>query len=312
MLVNINIKTFDNVKKGDIISVESTIPKTSSDTFKGIFVDGFESIRPLVSCQEINYNEPVNIYMIGDSLMCAYASDRYPQYGWGEVLKNSVDKNAAVLYNEAVSGESSKSFYYTYFKKNVLNKLKGGDYVILSMCHNDEAGNLNPEKTFTYTDEDGTSHTEKKGTSIDEYKEMLGKYADEISAKGATLVFVTGPNTGRKLYAHQDNGSYPEAMKEVAAAKKCECVDLYNIHNDYIKSVNSNSVAESVRRDMFLYQLVDQGVLTEAGRSHHANANVKNNDSDLTHFSYRGASMLADWVVTAIKNSKSDLKNYLK
>ena len=63
---------------------------------------------------------------------------------------------------------------------------------------------------------------------------------------------------------------------------------------------------------MFLYQLVDQGVLTETGRSHHANANVKNNDSDLTHFSYRGASMLADWVVTAIKNSESDLKNYLK
>ena len=312
MLVNINIKTFDNVKKGDIISAERTIPKTSSDTFKGIFVDGFESIRPLVSCQEINYNEPVNIYMIGDSLMCAYASDRYPQYGWGEVLKNSVDKNTAALYNEAVSGESSKSFYYIYFKKNILNKLKRGDYVILSMCHNDEAGNLNPEKTFTYTDEDGVSHTEKKGTSIDEYKEMLGKYADEISAKGATLVYVTGPNTGRKLYAHQDNGSYPEAMKEVAAAKNCECVDLYNIHNDYIKSVNSNSVAESVRRDMFLYQLVDQGVLTETGRSHHANANVKNNDSDLTHFSYRGASMLADWVVTAIKNSESDLKNYLK
>lgn len=339
-----NAEIVDNTKYqvvGDIITYTKRV--AIDDSYSVFALENLENLVPISPAKkEIKYSKPVQLFLLGDSLTTAYNSGRFPQKGWGEVLKTKFDTDKVVVYNEAIGGESTESLlakdYGIDFEGRVLNKLNEGDFVFVSFMHNDRYGG------YKDLNNDGTEES-KYGCTLEEYKANLRTIADKLKEKGAKVVFVINPNTGREFDQHtitppgytstsgawDSSGNWPQGMRDVAAEKGVALIDVYAIHNAYIDSVakseagivsneqylqTGDNVPESIRREMFLYQLVESGVLSAAARANHYNQGIKDSDSDLTHLSQKGAEMVVDWMVDEIKKSTSttlsELNGYIK
>lgn len=346
----VSAEVTDNTKftiSGDVITFTKQV--AAGDKYSVFAFDGFTNLKPLAEAKkEMAYTKPMQIFMLGDSLMCPYNVYSFPQEGWGEVFKQYIDTDRALVYNEAIGGESTTSILAENYGNidfySILDRISEGDYVFVSYLHNDRYGGMKDWNN------DGVDDS-KFGCTLSEYKENLKTIIAKIREKGATPVFVTGPNTGREYNQHvitppgytasttntwDGSGDWPQAMRDVATEKGVALIDLYQIHNAYIDSVAKEEagitgdepylttgagVPESVKREMFLYQLVDRGIITEAARNNHRNNNISGNnngyvDSDLTHFSLKGVQMIAQWVTDAIKASTDStlttLKSYFK
>ena len=77
-----------------------------------------------------------DIFMMGDSTMCDYKSNHYPQEGWGQRLRTFV-KDGVKVHNRAIGGRSTKTFIGGGAFKKALDDAKAGDYAIIAFGHND-------------------------------------------------------------------------------------------------------------------------------------------------------------------------------
>ncbi len=120
-----------------------------------------------------------DLWLAGDSTMCNYAARQYPQQGWGQALAEFM-KNPDELHNWAVGGRSAKSYKSEGRWQKLVDSLKAGDFVIVAFGHND-AAKAKPERHSTPAD----------------YKALMAGFAEDVKAKGATLVFATSiPHSG--------------------------------------------------------------------------------------------------------------------
>ena len=51
-----------------------------------------------------------SIYVVGDSTVCTYKDNAYPQTGWGQVLGYFFDASRVKVNNYAIGGRSSRTF----------------------------------------------------------------------------------------------------------------------------------------------------------------------------------------------------------
>ena len=91
----------------------------------------------LLSSFQIEKNQPVTIYMIGDSTMANKVAERFPETGWGQVFGQFFSDKVKVE-NHAVNGRSSKSFLDEGLWDKVCQQLNPGDYVFIQFGHNDQ------------------------------------------------------------------------------------------------------------------------------------------------------------------------------
>lgn len=66
------------------------------------------------------------------------------------------------------------------------------------------------------------------------------------------------------------------------------------------------------KKKMYLYKLIEQGIITEDQLAKHPNTNLKINGDDLTNLSENGAREIADYVAEQIKTKVPELASYLK
>jgi lysophospholipase L1-like esterase len=151
------------------------------------------------------------IIIASDSTAANYGADRYPQMGWGMVLKCSLDPNVEVV-NLARGGRSTKTFIEEGLWDQLLAQLKPGDTVLIQFGHND----ADTKKIVRFTDPNGA------------YDVNLRRFVTDVRAAKATPVLVTPiarwmRENGQPKDAH---GPYAATIHRVATDLKVPLVDL--------------------------------------------------------------------------------------
>ena len=150
--------------------------------------------------------EAVHIVLVGDSTVSE--TD-----GWGPGFATVLDKDVK-LSNRAKNGRSSSSFVKEGLWKEAL--ALDGDYYLIQFGHNDEPGKPG------------------RSTTVEEYRENMNRYVDEVRAKGAVPVLVTSlvrrqfpdPADPQRLVSSLD--ARAEIVRDIARAKKVPLIELHD------------------------------------------------------------------------------------
>ena len=220
----------------------------------------------------------ITVYLIGDSTLSIKEKKNYPETGWGMPFTQFFDENVKID-NRAMNGRSTRSFIEEKRWEPVVSTLKKGDYVFVQFGHNDEVS------------------TKKTYTTPKEFKATLLKYIKETKAKKAIPILLT-PVARRKFDAdgkvvdtHQE---YAQLVREVAAKNKVLLVDLSAKSMELLQSLG-------VEKSKYLFNHLEAG----------QNPNYPDGKIDDTHFNELGARLMAQLVLTEIKNLNLTLANYI-
>lgn len=228
-----------------------------------------------------NQQEPINIYLVGDSTMADKPLVDNPERGWGQLFPKFFNGNVKIE-NHAKNGRSTKSFIDEGRWDSVMVKAKKGDYVFIQFGHNDAKK------------EDPKRYAEPHTT----YKNNLIKFVTDCRAKGATPILLTSivrrkfDGSGKLIDTH---GEYPSVVREVSKELDVFMIDI-NISSYKLVS----EIGDEPSKALYLY--------VEPGK-YRALPDGKKDD---THFSELGATKMAELVVDGIRDHKIDLVNYLK
>jgi lysophospholipase L1-like esterase len=222
---------------------------------------------------------PQRIVIIGDSTVCDYAANMYPQTGWAQVLKHYFQTGSVTVINHAIGGRSSRSFIEGGRWNTTLATLQKGDILMVQFGHNDR----DFSKAERYTD-------------TTDYKKYLAQYATEARAKGAHPIFVTPMNmntwTGtavREVFTEGAN-NYRAAMIHAAASLKVPVLDLEK------KSKLLMDTMGQAYMSKFHFLGLDAGEYT----------NFPDGISDGTHFQELGALENARMITEEIARQSTD------
>ena len=220
----------------------------------------------------------ITVYLIGDSTLSIKEKKSYPETGWGMPFTRFFDENVKID-NRAMNGRSTRSFIEEKRWEPVVSNLKKGDYVFVQFGHNDEVS------------------TKKTYTTPKEFKANLLKYIKETKAKKAIPILLT-PVARRKFDAdgkvvdtHQE---YAQLVREVAAKNKVLLIDLSAKSMELLQSLG-------VKKSKILFNHLEPG----------QNPNYPDGKIDDTHFNELGARLMAQLVLTEIKNLNLGLVNYI-
>src|SRR4030088_976750 len=83
--------------------------------------------------------EPIIIYLAGDSTMAQKLPEKRPETGWGEALQSFFKEDKVKVENLAQNGRSTKTFIAENRWRDLVSRLKKGDYVFIEFGHNDGA-----------------------------------------------------------------------------------------------------------------------------------------------------------------------------
>ena len=84
------------------------------------------------------------LFIAGDSTAADYGPERYPQMGWGMMLKCAL-KRGVTVRNHAMGGRSTRTFISEGRLDAILAAIKPGDTVLIQFGHND-ANRARPER----------------------------------------------------------------------------------------------------------------------------------------------------------------------
>ncbi|MCR4743920.1 MAG: hypothetical protein K5894_01670 [Lachnospiraceae bacterium] len=236
-------------------------------------------------------NRKINVWIVGDSTVSAFNDNYYmPRYGWGTQLGLYFNDDVNFI-NLAISGTSSKSFRSRENYSKFINGISDGDFLLIGFGHNDEKTG-----SMTFTSADGDMYTEGS------FAESLKKYyIDPAEKAGASVILVTpivrrDPErkyTGDSIHVTK-YGDYAGAIKKLAMEMSLTISDLTSETKDIYLAVDSDDDPDNDS----LYQ--------------HARTGSSPISVDDTHTSLFGAAVNAYLIAKDIRNSDSDLRNYLK
>ena len=154
-------------------------------------------------------NQPV-LFLIGNSTMRngTKGDGSNGQWGWGYYASKYFDGKKIAVENQALGGMSTRTFY-TDLWPAVREALKPGDWVIVSIGHNDNGEFFDQKRARAVipgVDPDtcyiGFNQRTQKQDTVYSYGNYLRKYIHEIRQKGANPVLMS--LTPRDAY--DDNG----------------------------------------------------------------------------------------------------------
>lgn len=226
-------------------------------------------------------DEPITVFIAGDSTAAPKLETKRPETGWGEQLQKRFDEKRVRIDNHAANGRSTRTFIGEGRWQTLVDKVKAGDYVLIQFGHNDES----KEKVDRYT-------------PPDDFRRNLERFVAEVRAKKATPVLLTPVMRRRfdkdgKLY--DVHGEYPDLTRRVAAEQKVALVDMHRMSEKVLVRYGPEE-----SRKLFL-QL-------KAGE----NPNYPQGVEDNTHFSPLGADIMAALAVDGLRELKLGLVKFLK
>jgi rhamnogalacturonan acetylesterase len=284
--------------------------RTASSVALSLVLGGFANSQgvgtpgpplPVPDQTGVQQNAPLNpnlptIFIVGDS-----TARNKADLGWGDHFGHYFDLTKVNVANRAIAGRSARSYMNEGAWDKVLAEMKAGDYVLLQWGHNDGGGTITSDykgrgegKGIGEETADipiatpfATGPLAGKTTeTIHTYGWYNRKYIADIRAKGATpmLLTVTVRNMWPKgadglPHMERDMG-YRDYDIQIAAAEKVPLIDMATVAADKFEMLGVQTTA-------LLFPI------------------------DHTHTSAVGAEMNAASVVTALKNAKSPLVDYL-
>jgi lysophospholipase L1-like esterase len=213
----------------------------------------------------------IKIYLIGDSTMCPYESDRAPLTGWGMPFANFFD-SSVVIDNRAKGGRSTRTFISENRWQPIADSLEEGDYVFIQFGHNDEA------KEEKYRD---------RYTPVPDYKANLAKFIMETRKKHAIPVLITPVSRMRfnkEGMAEPTHVEYSAAVFEVAKQYNTPVIDL-----------------DTKSRELFQKYGVDHAKDLFMQLQPGEHPNYPDGQKDNTHFNEYGARKVAELVLAGIR-----------
>lgn len=245
---------------------------------KRISIVALVSVAALIFCAfTLETRKKIKVYMIGDSTMCNYESDRAPLAGWGMPFANYFD-STVTIDNRARGGRSTRTFISENRWQPIVDNFQEGDYVLIQFGHNDEA------KEEKYKD---------RYTSVPDYKINLIRFITEARSKKAIPVLIT-PVTRMRF---DKEGRIQETHKEYSAA-------VWEIGKQYQTPVID---LDAKSRDLLqAYGPINAKILfMQLDTLEHPN--YPNGQKDNTHFSEYGARKIAEIVLNDIKAQHLEL-----
>ena len=226
-------------------------------------------------------DEPVTVFIAGDSTAANKAENKRPETGWGEQLQKRFDEKRVRIDNHAANGRSTKSFIAEGRWQALLDKVRAGDYVLIQFGHNDES----KDKGDRYT-------------PPEDFRANLTRFVEEVRAKKATPVLLTPVMRRRfdkegKFY--DTHGEYPDLTRRVAAEQHVALIDMHRMSEKVLVKYGPEE-----SRKLFL-QL-------KAGE----NPNYPEGVEDNTHFSPLGADIMAALAADGFREQKLGLAKFLK
>lgn len=224
---------------------------------------------------------PPRIVIASDSTAANYGAERYPQMGWGMVLKCSLDPSVQVV-NLARGGRSTKTFIEEGLWDQLVAQLRSGDTVLIQFGHND----ADTKKMERHTDPNGA------------YDVNLRRFVADVRAAKATPVLVTPIarwmwENGEPKDAH---GPYAATIRRVAKDLEVPLVDL---NGDMMAALKARGALAS--RGLYLfYQPYDQVARYPEGIS------------DDTHINEQGARLAAALVATRLASLKPPISRHVR
>jgi len=177
--------------------------------------------------------------------------------------------------NRAKNGRSTRTFISENLWQPVADNLKEGDYVFIQFGHNDES----KEKGDRYT-------------TPEQYKSNLTKFITETRAKRANPILLT-PVSRRKFKdgkAQETHQEYSPLVIDVATQQNVPLIDLDAKSLELLQKFG-----EEQSKLLFL----------QLAPGEHPNYPEGKNDN--THFNELGARLIAQVVLSEIKNQKIGL-----
>ena len=180
-------------------------------------------------------NQPV-LFLVGNSTMRngTKGNGSNGQWGWGYFANKYFDESKIAVENQALGGMSTRTFY-TDLWPAVREALKPGDWVIVSIGHNDNGEFFDKKRARAVipgVDPDtcyvGFNERTQRQDTVYSYGTYLRKYISEIRAKGANPILMSltprdayDENTGKIVRKPQT-----EWAAYVAAVEGVPFVDL--------------------------------------------------------------------------------------
>ncbi len=224
-------------------------------------------------------DEPLKVYLIGDSTMAIKRPETYPETGWGMPFVHFFD-STVVVDNRAQNGRSSRTFIEEGRWEPVVSALKPGDFVFIQFGHNDEIP------------------TKKSATTKEQFKNYLIKYVSDTKSKKAQPVLLTSmarrkfDENGKIVGTHDE---YAQIVREVAKETKTPFIDM---------DVKSQKLLQDLGPDksalLFNHLLPGE------------HPNYPKGKIDDTHFNELGARLMAQIVLSEIKRLDLDLKTRIR
>lgn len=225
----------------------------------------------------------LTVYIASDSTASTYTNSAIHQGGWGQFLQANLDPKAKVD-NRAIGGRTARRFIDEGYLDKILQVIKPGDYLLVQFGTND--GN----QTATYT-LNGQTIPYYLAPATD-FKTWMTKYVVAARDKMANPVFVTPPPrrscTGDSHSFGNGLAGYATAMKEMGAAQSVPVVDLNQKTLTYLNMIGCVAAGT----DFFLVN---------------ADGSV-----DGTHFQEKGATLMAGFVASGLRELNFGLSPYVK
>jgi lysophospholipase L1-like esterase len=222
--------------------------------------------------------KPVKVWLIGDSTMCLYSTDRAPLTGWGMPFTVFFDSSVKVE-NRARGGRSTRTFISELRWKEVEAGLKPGDYVLIQFGHNDEA------KEERYKD---------RYTPVPDYKSNLGLFIRETRNKKAIPVLITPVSRlrfNKEGKMQETHAEYSAAVLEVGREMHVPVIDL-----------------DRKSRELFDQYGPEQSRLLFMQLAPGEHPNYPEGQKDNTHFNEYGARKISELVLKGIRELDLELK----
>ena len=219
---------------------------------------------------------PVSLYLAGDSTIAQKLVTRRPETGWGEMLQQHFDIDRVRVQNHARNGRSTRTFISEGRWQAIVDALRPGDYVFIQFGHNDAAA----DRVDRYT-------------PPADYRANLARFVAEARAKGANPVLMT-PVMRRRFdengVFYDAHGEYPDLVRSVAAELRVPLIDMHRSSETVIRAYGAEP-----SKALFLHIPPN------------TNANYPQGLEDNTHFSPRGAEIMAGLAVAGIRESVPEL-----
>lgn len=219
-------------------------------------------------------NDPIAIYLIGDSTMSIKEVKDYPETGWGMPFAHFFNESVKIE-NRARNGRSTKTFISEKRWDSVLETLEPKDYVFIQFGHNDES----VKKKERYT-------------TPEQYQANLTMFINQTREKGAIPILLTP--VGRRRFDEAGNvrkshAEYSPLVRKVAEQEKVAFIDLDQLSQEIYQDFG-------MENSKLLFLQLKPG----------EHPNYPDGIDDNTHFNELGARIIAQTVLHEIK--KLDLE----